>query len=377
MDGHTLIINQLGMLAQGLDTTDRWRAMRDLGAGGGNSSLLWLGLIALVIVVVVGTVAALVYTYRQDRRKWERFRTLGERTGLRKEELILLERVARLVCLKNPAMIYTDEGVFNAAAMGLMSRSQVATLSEKAQLDLQTTIISIHAKLRFGLVDDGDELDIFRSTHQITEGSRVFVTKTGDRKSVEGTIVSNSHTEILIMAEEALPGRRNGDILTIRYAHGHGAWEFDARVIRCDGPAVAVEHSRGMRAVNFRRFPRIPTRMFAMGMAFPFHVVSGDTSMELLPADIVEIAGPGLLVKLPVEIDIGQNLLIRVRLDADTFVQGITRVRRIVTDKPGGPFLAVEFIELDADELTEMTRATNLAASHKGPMTADAKMAMV
>ena len=377
MDGHTLIINHLGTLAQGLSASDRWKAMRGMGGTGGHAHLMWWILIALGILAAAGTIAALVYARRQEHRKWEKFGTLGRNAGLREKELTLLKRVVKLARLKVPATIYTEEGAFNAAAMGLMSSAPVAALSDKAQLDLQTTIISIHAKLRFGVVDDGDDLDIFRSSHQIATGSRVFVARMGDRQSVEAAIARNSRTELLITAEEELPGRRGGDVLTIRYAHGHGAWEFDARVIRCDGPAVAVTHSRQMRAVNFRRFPRIPTKMFATGMAFPFHVDSCEASLELIPADIVEIAGPGLLIKLPVETDVGQNLLIRVQLDTDRFIQGMTKVRRIVTDKPGGPFLAVEFIELSADELTEMTRATNLAASHKGRRPAESQMATV
>jgi len=377
VNGHTLIINRLGTLAQGLSADDRWGALRGLGGTGGHAQLLWWILIVVGILALGGAIAALIYTRGQERQKWEKFRTHGHSAGLREKELTLLEHVVKVARMKDPASIYTDDDVFNAAAMGLMSSSRVSDLSEKAQLDLQTTIISIHAKLRFGLVDDGDDLDILRSSHQIARGSRVFVSRIGDRKSVEATIARISRTEILIASDGPLPGRRNGDVLTIRYAHGHGAWEFDAKVIRCDGPAVAVEHSRQMRAVNFRRFPRIPTKMFAMGMAFPFHVTSGDASLEFVPADIVEIAGPGLLIKMPVKADVGQNLLIRVRLDEGRFVQGMTKVRRIVTDKPGGPFLAVEFIELSAEELTEMTRATNLAASHKVHTPASADMAMV
>jgi len=132
------------------------------------------------------------------------------------------------------------------------------------------------------------------------------------------------------------------------------------------------------RSVNFRRYPRITTRMFATGTAFPFHVMSYEDALEFLPIDIAQIAGPGLLIKPPFEMDVGQSLLIRVRVDERRFVQGLTKVRRIVTDKPGGPFLAVEFIELTDEELTEMTRATNLAARHKGPPpSADRKMEAV
>jgi len=381
MNGHTLIINHLGMLAQGLTATDRWRAARGMGGSGGYANLLWWILIALGILVVAGLIAALVYARTQKDWKWNRCRKLGLRSGLRDKELMLLKRVVNLAGLKDPATICTDAGVFNAAAMGYMSSSRVTASSDKAQLDLQTSLASIHAKFRFGIVSDGDKLNSVKSSRQIPTGSRVFVAKMGDREAIEATVTGNSRTELLIRAEETLPVRRSGDVLTIRYARGKGAWEFDTRVIEFDGPALVVEHSGEMRAVNFRIFSRISTRMFATAAVFPFHVESCDASLEFVPADIVEIAGPGLLIKMSVEsveIETGQNLLIRVRLDEDRFVQGMTKVRRIVADKPGGPFLAVEFIELNTDELTEMTRATNLAASHHKVQTpASAEAAMV
>ena len=374
MNVHTLIINQLGTLAQGLSATDRWKAIRNVGGTGGNGDLLWWILIGLGILVAVGTVTALVYAHKQKRSKWGICKILGKRAGLRDSELILLDRMVKRTGLKDPAKICTDNRIFNDAAMDYMSSSQVVASSEKAQLDLQTALVSIHAKLGFGVVNDGDGLSGIRSSRQITTGSRVFVAKMDSHETIEATVTGNSRTELLIRAAESLPGRRKGDILTIRYAHGKGSWEFDARVIESDGSSVVVEHSQEMRSVNFRRFPRISTSMSAMAMFFPFHVDSCDAALEFLPADIVQIAGPGLLIKLPIKVEVGQSMLIRIQVDEERIVQGMTKVRRIVTDKPGGPFLAVEFIELTADELTEMTRATNLAARHKGHVTADVKM---
>ena len=367
----------MGALAQGVGAGDRWRGMRQFGGAGGTSYMLWWVLIAFGILVVIGAIAAVLYVRRRGRQKWDKFRRQGRGSGLREKELTLLEHVMRMANLKDPAAVYIDGDVFNYASLGLLSSKRVAALSEKVQLGLQTTLISIHAKLGFGRIDDGDDLGIFRSSHQIEVGSRVFVTMMGDLQSVEAIVSRNGHNELLLTSEKDLPGRREGDVLTIRYARGHGAWEFDARVIRCEGRAVAVEHSLEMRSVNFRRFPRISTRMRAARTTVPFHIDSCEASLEFQPADIVEVAGPGLLIRMSIEeVEVGQNMLIRVQLDEDKFIQGMTKVRRMITDKPGGPFVAVEFVELSARELNELTRATNRAAKHNSRTNAEAKMSM-
>jgi len=64
-------------------------------------------------------------------------------------------------------------------------------------------------------------------------------------------------------------------------------------------------------------------------------------------------------------------------VDAERIVQGMTKVRRIIADKPGGPYVAVEFIELADDELTEMIRVTNLAARKPMQKTSEMQMAAV
>jgi hypothetical protein len=373
-----LIINRLGTLAQGVSAIDRWEGMKVISKTGRNPNVLWWVLVSLGTLAVMGVIAGVIYAYVQKLRKWKKFKTAGRNAGLRDNDMVLLERLARLGGLKNPSSMLTDEDVFNTAALSLMSSERIINVSQEVQESLQASFSSIRGKLGLGVVSGDEATDEFTSSRQIEEGSRVFVARMGGRESVEATVARNSRSELLLTATETLPGRRDNDVLTIRHANEQGSWEFDARVIRCDGPGVAVEHSREMRPVNFRRFPRVPTKMSTTGTIFPFHVDPGsEISLEFMPANIVEIAGPGLLVKLPARAEIGQKLLIRVHLEDDRLIQGMTKVRRVVTDKPGGPFLAVEFIELAPDELAEMARATILAAKRKTPEPSDVEMAMV
>ena len=362
MNGHTVIINRLSVLVQGISATDRWAAARDTGGLGVEIDLLWWIVLLLSVGIVVALIASVFYLRRQDRRKWEKFQTSGVDAGLREKELKLLRSMVKLHGLKDPSAIYTEKGAFNAAALHLMTTERVIAMSDKVQADLQGILISTYAKLGFGLVDQPDEIDGRPSSRRIEIGGKVFVSRMGETDSIEATVTDNNRVELVFEADQAVPGRRDGDVLTIRHAHEQNAWEFDARVIRCEGNSVSVEHSHELRAVNFRRFPRVAARMPGTGTAIPFHVSSCLEPLELAPVDVYEIAGPGLLVKMAAQPEVGQNLLIRVQLGEDRSVQGMAKVRRIVTDRPNGPFVAVEFVELDAEKLNELTRATNLAA---------------
>lgn len=376
MNGYDLTISYVRALVRDVGATDRWRALRDAGQTRGQTSLLWWAVIAVVLAAAVGVVVALVYEYRRRRREQAEFARQGLQAGLREAELKILARVVKLARLKNPSTIYTAGGTFDTAAAHLLASRKVADSSAQAQADLKATLMSMRMKLRFGPSRDGDDLDVLTSSRQMPTGSNVFVAKPGQRESVEATIVGNSRTELLIMADEPLPGRK-GAAWTIRHARGHAAWEFDTRVLRYDGQRAAIEHSRDVRGVNFRRFPRVATEMQAGGTVFPFHTDSDEISLDFMPVSIVEIAGPGLLIKLPLELEIGQSILVRVQLDEHRAVQGLAKVRRIVTNKPGGPFAAVEFVELAPEELAELTRMTNLAAARKTHLHAAIEMAVV
>jgi hypothetical protein len=373
-----LIIDRLGILAQGLSASDRFKAVQNIGDTGGQAELLWWVMVFSGVLAVFGVIAAIVYVVTRKRRNWKRFKKMGLRAGLRDQDMILLERTVRLVHLKNPTVIYADESVFSAATMTLMSSRRILKASHEVQQSLRAALSLIRGKLGFEVEDDVGDLSNLRSSRQVEEGSKVLVARMGEQESVEATVVRNSRTELLIAATETLPGRRDDDVLTIHYSNEQGVWEFDVRVIRCEGTAVAVEHSQEMRQVNFRRFPRVPTRMSATGTVIPFSVGSCEESLEFLAVEIVEIAGPGMLVKLPMKVDIGQNVLIRVELNEQQFIQGMTKVRRIIAGRPGGPFTAVEFTDLADQDLAELTRATNLAAgTSEHVLTAQVKTALV
>jgi hypothetical protein len=353
---HTLINNQLGILAQGLSATDRLQAVRKLSGGSSHANLFWWAIVGVTILAVITLIWVLSHTRFSKKRRWSKFKVMGRQLGLRDQEQALLARITEMLDPKDPRSIYNDSHLFNVAAKEFLTSDRVSMFSDDDQAALHEMIVGMHAKMRFN--DNSDAPECVMSSRRIEIGSRVLVAMKGYSETIEATVMSNIRAEIVIAADTTMPGRRNNDTLTIRYANDRGSWEFDANVIRSDGDTVAVDHSSDMRAVNFRRFPRVSTRMRAVGEVFPFPVNRLDEALVLRPGAVCEIAGMGLLIKTPCKTRVGQRLLLRVELESDKIVQGVAKVRREVSDKPGGPFLAVEFIGLNEDELAMLARAT-------------------
>ena len=356
MTTHTLITNQLGILSQGLSATDRLQAVRKLSGSSPPSNLLWWIIVGVTLFAVITLIVLLVRTRSSKKRRWNKFAELGHQMGLRDQEQALLARITEMLNPKDPTSIYNDSRLFNVAAKEFLTSERVSMFSADDQETLHEMIVGMHAKMRFN--DDSDAPEGIMSSRRIETGSRVLVAMQGNSSTIEATVINNIRAELVITADTTMPGRRDDDTLTIRYANDQGSWEFDANVLRSDGDTVAVEHSTDMRAVNFRRFPRVPTRMRAVGEVFPFPVNNLDDALILKPGEVVEIAGIGLLIKTPLKVQIGQRLLLRVELESDHIVQGMAKVRRKVSDKPGGPFLAVEFLGLNEGELAMLARAT-------------------
>jgi hypothetical protein len=84
---------------------------------------------------------------------------------------------------------------------------------------------------------------------------------------------------------------------------------------------------------------------------------------EFVPAKVVEMGGPGLLVlQSSLEVRMGERILITIRLAKDRLVQASGRVRRESADTPDGRLMAIELIGLEPGEMAELVRQTNLAA---------------
>jgi hypothetical protein len=194
-----------------------------------------------------------------------------------------------------------------------------------------------------------------------------------------------------------------GESWCVRYDLGSSVQEFDTTIISYDGDVLVLKHSENIRFINRRRFLRVSVQRPALIAHFPFAQTLTDSDTgdepaanaysvqasvlllglpEFVPAVVTELAGPGLRVESSLEAKTGQRVLVVFDLDHDygsvpTNSDGRQLARKVVEDIgivrhvrtiEDGFSMAVELTGLSDSNISELTRATNVAS-----LTADDK----
>jgi len=164
-----------------------------------------------------------------------------------------------------------------------------------------------------------------------------------------------------------------------------------------------------VRFINRRRFLRVPVNRPAFIALFPFAKTAatesgsdkehpeteqnltavsdgGWTGPKFIPAVVTELAGPGLRLEAPLEVKVGDRVLVVFKLDEEKdqdsalqesgglqtsrIAQDIGEVRhtRAIQD---GFSVAVELVGLSESDVDELVRATNAASLKAGDVAQD------
>ena len=109
--------------------------------------------------------------------------------------------------------------------------------------------------------------------------------------------------------------------------------------------------------------PRVATSKPARVASFPFRRESLNIGEgDFVPGELTEIAGPGLRVEAPVNVEAGQRVLLAIQLDEDSVVEALGLVRRAARREGGDSVLIVELLGLNNDEVASLAQQTNAAA---------------
>ena len=327
-------------------------------------AVLWRSAFILLLGAVIGTAIFLLYRRFHSRRLTTMtFQVDSKRVGLTKEEQDLLQCVANMAGLRRPEAIFTMDDAFRRGSSVLMSSSRVLTMSPEGRKYISVLLNSLCDKLGFHA--DVDSATI-TSSREIPVDTQIRVAHRSNPEGVDARITQNDVAELVIELASPILGQA-GESWLVRYSDGISFYEFDSAALKISGNKITLTHSENVRLVNRRRFPRIPIDRPAQMAAFKFHRADGKAqSPEFVQGRLVEIAGPGLRVRSPMRIDVGEKALVIVQLEAGKAIQGLCKVRR-VGDEPGGEYsVAVEMIGLGHAEISELVRATNLAVQAQG-----------
>jgi hypothetical protein len=367
----------------------------------------WFILTAVVAIIIL-TVMLLVVSYNRviHQRKTGNhlFAEYAQKSGLSRYESEILLEVARKAGLKRSEAIFTMADAFDRGAAAMIEKSLSQQGAEQSER-LRTELSFLREKLGFQKTSPaavGSPTKARRlSSSQIPVGKKLHITrrKTRNLADIESTVIKNNDVELtvkLAMQVETAPG----EFWRARYYFGASVWEFDTSVISCSGDILVLNHSDDVRFVNRRRFLRVPVNKPAFIARFPFArmlPLNGDRIKahlgvhpappnaagsswgppEFVPAVVTELAGPGLRMQVPLDIRIGERVLVVFKLNGEggqgsgpqetdkittiKIVEDIGEVRHTKAIEKGFS-IAVELTGLSDSDVNELIRATNAAS---------------
>jgi hypothetical protein len=366
----------------------------------------WFVLAALVAIILL-IVMFLVVSYGQviHRRRADNplFTEYAHKSGLSRYESKILFELAQKAGLRRSEAIFTMADAFDGGAAKMIEENLVKQPVEKSER-LKTELSFLREKLGFqkksaatiGSLEKSRKL----SSRQIPVGKKLHITrrKTRNLADIESTVVKNDDVELavrLAMRVESAPG----EFWRVHYYFGASVWEFDTSVVGCSGDILILNHSDDVRFINRRRFLRAPVNRSAFVALFPFVRILPNSDgikagsgaepgkalayngswrpPEFVPAVVTELAGPGLRIELPLEVKMGDRVLVVFELNGKTgpdsarqgadetapvrIVEDVGEVRHVKAIENGFS-MAVELTGLGDSDVNELIRATNAAS---------------
>jgi len=396
---------QLSAAMAALTPIERWDAMRRLD--GDFVTDRWF-ILAGVSAIVVLTAILIVVSYRRAKQhKVSRrlFSEYADRLGLTGRQCQILRNIAVRTRLRRSESIFTTVAAFDRGAAEIV-RETLAILGAQRSSRLSAELSVLREKLGFErrrAVSAGSGTR--SSSRQIPVGKKLYLSGSDGTEpaNIESTVIKNDDIELAVRLAGSLESNP-GEFCCVRYNFGASVWEFDAMVVSCHGGILVLSHTDDVRFINRRRFLRVPVKQPAFIARFPFaraltpgddeisrqtqaHVSAGDWGPpEFVRAEVTEMAGPGLRMEAPLEVKVGERVVVilkiggqapsvsAVRSDAvrrshrmplrahyERIVEDIGEVRHAEATQNGFS-IAVELIGLNDSNVSELIRATNAAS---------------
>jgi hypothetical protein len=413
------ITDSLAVVVLALTPVQRWNA-----AGRFNTGFMterWFT-ITLVVVIIVATILLFIVSYnrtlQEKRSNRQLFASYARKRGLSERECQVLLEIANNAKLKQSEAIFTMNSGFERGVTKMIEESAAQGQTAEETRRLKTELSFLGEKLGFQkrplpsteLIAGPKKM----RSREIPVGKKLYIKQQRAHTSedIESTVIKNNDTELTVRLTKQVR-ITFGEPWQVRYYFGGSVWEFDTSVVSYDGDTLVLNHSDNIRFINRRRFLRVPVNKPAFVAHFPFSKtlplteskakegfdvrrafgsgrrMSFDTAWsppEFVPAVVTELAGPGLRIEVPLEVKVGDRVLVVLRLGEEeqhdlipqpgsAARKGKAAMYRVVEDIgmvrhtkaiQNGFSIAVELAGLSDSDVNELIRATNVAALRAG-----------
>jgi len=398
----SVITTGLNAVFSALTPIERWHAARRLDSASTDQRwFILLSVVAIIILTVLLIAASYNNKVKERKAANKIFINYAQRMGLSRRERHILLDIAKITKLKRIESIFTMVTAFDRGAAEL-TKDVLARSGAKTGKNLSAQLSVLREKLGFekkSSIPAGSSANSNKpSSKQIPPGKQLHMTrrKTGNEANIESTVIENNDVELTVKLKVSLESKP-GEHWSVRYYFGASVWEFETSSISCYGNILVLNHSNNIRFINRRRFLRVPVNKPTFIAHFPFAKmlqpksdsgkgtgkdpanISGNSwgPPEFVPASVTELAGPGLRIEAPLEVKVGDRVLVILKLsEEDDNKQGSSRTDQIAPQKivedigevrhtkriKNGFSIAVELTGLSDPNISELVRVTNTAS---------------
>ena len=393
-----VVLNSLkSFTSSSLTAAQRWQALHLFNrvSLGENWFIAVCGAVLLVLIMLF--IAVTYLRTRKERNTSNRlFIEYADKRGLSPRECSILMDIASKAKLRRKESIFIVGDCFDRGATQLV-RFALAKYGAPRSRSLSAELSILREKLGFIKKENKTSADsVMRpgepDSRQIPVGKKLYLTspEINDFFEVEAIIKENNDLELVVELKTTIELRQPSQ-LCARYYFKAFVWEFDTSVISNKDNLLVLQHSDTVRHVNRRRFFRAQVNEAAYIAAFPFaRTISEQETLEenkgtdnsnkyvwgppeFVPADVTELAGPGLRVLAPLKVKVGDRVALILKLSPgknrnslhhDKFSKivediGIVRHTKAIEDKYS---IAIELTGLNDSNISELVRATNIAS---------------
>lgn len=332
-----VITGCLNTIVLALTPLQRWEA-----AGRFDTGFMlgrWFTITMVVIIIALTTLLFLIsykQTAKEQKSTGQLFSKYADKRGLSGRDRQMLLDISAKAGLRRIASIFTMRNAFDRGVAKMIKESTTEQGVEqgsrlRAEVSFLREKLGFKKRNRISIGSTGKPKKI--SSRQIPVGKKLHITnrKTSESGSIESTVIKNDDMELMVQLARPVE-TAVGDFWRGRYYFGTSVWEFDTYVVGCNGNILTLNHNDKVRFINRRRFLRTSVIEPAFIARFPFKrtVLESDESdkdaqksditwgpPEFVAGVVTELGGPGLRIEAPIEVNVGDKVLVVFRLDEE------------------------------------------------------------
>lgn len=391
----SVITTGINALFLALTPIERWHAARQLNSALTDQRLfVFFSVVAIIILTALFIATGHRQKIKEQSLANKVFALYAQRTGLSSLERQILLDIAEITKLKRIESVFTMVTAFDRGAAEL-TKDVLAHRGVKASKNLSAQLSVLRQKLGFERKRSGPAATLNKSSSkQIPAGKQLQMTQpdSADSTIIESTVIENNDVELTVKLNESLESKP-GEVWSVRYNYGASVWEFETSSISCYGNILILNHTDDIRFINRRRFLRVPVNKPTFIARFPFartfqpNIEGGKEPANIsesswgppvfVPASVTELAGPGLRIEAPLEVKVGDRVIVILKLsDEQQQRPGTQRTGKAIPEKivedigqvkhtkkiKDGFSIAVELTGLSDQDINELVRVTNAAS---------------